>query len=155
MPMCRRHRADAAGESPCGNPQAKMLPFCGIGVKHSSSSTSRGNDSTPSDTYALYQGVFINGFGPMWLFAHRGTYRVHSMDNREALGGAHTLAAVPVAGMAAWNRPSSPHSFVIVTGGADTGELRFCRMPPHVRLLLNISCFCTAFCVVSRSHRSA
>jgi hypothetical protein len=135
MLLCRRHKADAAADSTCGNPYAKIIPFHGIGVKHSSSGApAKGHEGTSTDIYALYQGIFISGFGPMWLLAHRGTYRVHSMDNREALGGSHALSAVPVAAMAAWNRPSAPYGFVVVTGGANTGELRFCRMPPHVRL---------------------
>jgi hypothetical protein len=134
MLVCRRHRADAATESPCGNPYTKFLPFHGIGVKHSGGATTKGREGATTDIYAMYQGVFISGFGPMWLLAHRGTYRVHSMDNREALGAGQALTAVPVATMAAWNRPSAPYGFVVVTGGANTGELRFCRMPPHVRL---------------------
>lgn len=128
--VCRRLAPSAAG-SAGGNPHCTLLPFRGVGVQHGSGEAA---------CFALYQGVFVTGHQPMWLLAHRDTYRVHYMDNREASSGSAAPTAVPVAGMAAWNRrdpgakdTAQAHSFVVATGVANACELRFCRMPINVR----------------------
>jgi hypothetical protein len=103
-----------------------MTPFSAVAVAHGGPAT-----DAPA-TECRYQGVFIGGHQPLWLVAHRGTYRVHEMDVREATGGA-AQDAVPVAAMCGWRRAGARGGFVVVTGGEGGCELRFCRMPGNVR----------------------
>ena len=95
----------------------------------------------------LYQGVFVAGQQPLWLFAHRGTYCVHELDCREGAGTEQRH--VPVTAMCAWHRghsPASRRSFILFTSssGSDRQEskLGFCQMPANVRFLrLRLLCW--------------
>jgi hypothetical protein len=127
-PLASRHAARSAQQRPCGNPLSSMTPFWGVAVQHGGLAV----DSTPAD--ALYQGVFVSGHQPLWLLAHRGVYVVHEMDSREmAAAGSGVPAAVPIAAMCGWHHSATGRGFVVVTGGLDSCELRFCRMPRNVR----------------------
>lgn len=115
---------------PCGNPYSMMTRFDNISVEFSTSSSSAA---------ALHQGVFVCGQQPMWLIAHRGSYRVHMMDTLEHTSKPLANSNTPpvrtgIAAMAGWNTQKAPASFVVVSTAS---ELRFCHMAKNV---------CTAFC---------
>ena len=120
-----RHAEPREAQAPCGNPHSAMVRFAHVAVEHSTAAAS---------AEALHQGVFVCGARPLWLLAHRGSYRAHMLDNLEPTDAAAAAAAsapVAVAAMAPWNQGKACNTFVTVT--AATSELRFCRMPKNVR----------------------
>eukprot|EP00892_Ulva_mutabilis_P007723 jgi/Ulvmu1/5322/UM022_0116.1 len=125
-----RHAEPRDPKRPCGNPHDSMVRFEHVAVEHSTAAAA---------AEALHQGVFVCGAQPMWLLAHRGSYRAHMLDNLEPADGvpaagvaAPAMAPASVAAMAAWNQGKARNTFVMVT--AETSELRFCRMPKNLRL---------------------